>query len=55
METMKTIYISLLVILTLSSCTQAPPTPAEKQAAQEQAKKSGKGGDIRLKETGWAP
>jgi hypothetical protein len=47
------IFIALLVAVTLSSCTQAPPTPAEKQAAQEQAKKQGKGGDIRLKETGW--
>jgi len=36
----------------LAACTPAPPPPAEKQAPQEQAKKTDKN-YIKLKETGW--
>ena len=36
----------------LAACTPGPPPPSEKQAAQEQAKKTDKN-NIKLKETGW--
>jgi hypothetical protein len=36
----------------LAACTPAPPPSAEKQAAQEQVKKTDKK-YIKLKETGW--
>lgn len=36
----------------LAACTPGPKPPAEKQAAQEQAKKTDKN-YIKLKETGW--
>jgi hypothetical protein len=36
----------------LVACTPAPPAAAEKQAAQDQAKKTDKN-NIKLKETGW--
>jgi hypothetical protein len=51
---MKTVYITLLVTLGLSACTPTPPTPAEKQAAQEQAKKASKD-NYSQHHTGWAP
>jgi hypothetical protein len=36
----------------LAACTPGPPPATEKQAAQEQAKKTDKN-NLKLKETGW--
>jgi predicted small lipoprotein YifL len=49
---MKFTYIGLVMMLGLSACTQSPPTPAEKKAADEQAKKSSKD-DYSQRHTGW--
>jgi len=39
----------------LFGCTQAPPTPPQKQAAQEQAATPRSKENIHIKETEWAP
>jgi hypothetical protein len=49
---MRYLIIILSVASILAACTPAPPSPAQKQAAQEQAKKTDKN-YIKLKETGW--
>jgi len=46
-------YFIAIVAVFLAACTPTPPTPAEKQAAQEQVKKKSKDENIHINHTGW--